>query len=147
MWKYRSPQGHLAGFLDQILFLSDDTEGWFPNSLVEGNDGFLCGTSLGGGANTEGVIFKLSKAGKIQVLHGVCNSCGEGAEPAGLILANDGNFYGVTETVLFRITPNGLFTVLHSTSANQPLLGTVQASDGQLCFSSPKSKRVALPRP
>ena len=35
---------------------------FFPNSLVEGNDGFLYGTTLGGGSNSVGVIFRLSEA-------------------------------------------------------------------------------------
>lgn len=78
------------------------------------------------------MIFKLSKAGKIQVLHNVCNSCSEGAEPSNLILASDGNFYGTAEDVLFRVTPAGAYTVLLTSAGNQPPRGVVQASDGNL---------------
>lgn len=128
-----TPTGHLTVV---YTFVADAQgnypNGWFPSSLVEGNDGFLYGTSLGGGANTDGAVFKLSKTGKIQVLHSVCNSCGEGAEPSHLILASDGNFYGVAEAVLFRITPTGSFKVLYTFGPNLTGIGMMQATDGNL---------------
>ena len=62
---------------------------------------------------------------------------------AGLIEANDGNFYGVTahggssnKGVLFRMTPDGVLTVLHNftrgSDGARPMGGLVQASDGNL---------------
>ena len=62
---------------------------------------------------------------------------------AGLIEANDGNFYGVTahggssnKGVLFRMTPDGVLTVLHNFTGGsdgaRPMGGLVQASDGNL---------------
>src|SRR5215510_7024383 len=78
--------------------------GWLPTSLVEGNDGFLYGTTDAGGANNVGLVFKLSKSGVFQILHNLCSSCGEGSGPSSLILGRDGNFYGTSLGVLFRIT-------------------------------------------
>jgi uncharacterized repeat protein (TIGR03803 family) len=46
-----------------------------PTSLVEGNDGFLYGTAQAGGTDNQGVVFRLTKAGAIQVLHSFCPSC------------------------------------------------------------------------
>jgi uncharacterized repeat protein (TIGR03803 family) len=112
--------------------------GEFPNSLVEGNDGFLYGTAYGG-AYGSGVVFKLSRTGTIQVLHSFCSptNCADGANPAHLLLAADGNFYGDDETGgLFRITPTGAFTLLYTLSISQSegpsALGMTQASDGNL---------------
>ena len=62
---------------------------------------------------------------------------------SGLIQANDGNFYGVTshggssnKGVLFRMTPDGVLTVLHNFTGGsdgaRPMGGLVQASDGNL---------------
>jgi uncharacterized repeat protein (TIGR03803 family) len=63
---------------------------------------------------------------------------------SGLIQANDGNFYGTTFEggptgnggVLFRVTPSGVFTVLHGFASEPdglfPIGGLVQASDGNL---------------
>jgi len=112
--------------------------GAIPNSLVEGNDGFLYGTA-GGGANGNGVIFKLSRTGTIQILHSFCSptDCGDGTDPANLVLGADGNFYGNdTESgVLFRITPSGSLTVLHTLVRlieGPSCLGMMLASDGNL---------------
>jgi uncharacterized repeat protein (TIGR03803 family) len=112
--------------------------GEFPNSLVEGNDGFLYGTAYGG-AYGNGVVFKLSRTGTIQVLHSFCSptNCVDGATPAHLMLAADGNFYGDDESgVLFRIRPTGAFTVLYTLSISRSegpsSLGMTQASDGNL---------------
>jgi uncharacterized repeat protein (TIGR03803 family) len=108
-------------------------DGMLPTSLVEGNDGFLYGTTDAGGANNVGLVYRLSKSGAIQVLHNLCSSCGEGSSPSNLILGRDGNFYGTSLGVLFRITPGGSFTVLHTfdNATEGPTgIGLIQASDG-----------------
>src|SRR5207247_2312456 len=69
----------------------------------------------------------------------------DGANPiAGLIQGSDGNFYGTTtlgglfyQGTLFRITPAGAVTILHSFSGllgdgSVPMGGVVQAADGNL---------------
>jgi len=128
----------LSGQLTTLFtFVADPNgnypNGWLPTSLVEGNDGFLYGTTDAGGANNVGLVFKLSKSGVFQILHNLCSSCGEGSGPSSLILGRDGNFYGTSLGVLFRITPAGSFTVLHtfnSATEGPTGLGLVQASDG-----------------
>jgi len=110
--------------------------GGFPTSLVEGNDGFLYGTAYGGAFGV-GEIFRLSKAGAIQLLHSFCSpsDCSDGANPGHLFLAADGNLYGDTLSgTLFRITPTGTFTVLYTLSISRKegpsSLGMIQATDG-----------------
>jgi uncharacterized repeat protein (TIGR03803 family) len=133
-----SPAGQLTTV---YTFVADESgnypNGEFPNGLVEGNDGSLYGTASGG--TSSGVVFKLSKAGLIQVLHNFCSlpNCADGANPAHLMLAADGNFYGDNLSgVLFRITPSGDFKVLYTLSIARSegpsSLGMIQASDGNL---------------
>jgi uncharacterized repeat protein (TIGR03803 family) len=112
-----------------------------PTSLVEGNDGFLYDTAQAGGTNNQGVVFKLSKAGAIQVLHSFCPTCndGDGNQPFDLALGNDGDFYGCTTYsfpgALFRITPGGSYTLLHTFNFavdGAQCIGMILASDGNL---------------
>jgi uncharacterized repeat protein (TIGR03803 family) len=109
-----------------------------PSSLIEGNDGFLYGTAQAGGADNEGVVFKLSKSGKIQLIHTFCSDCTEGNGPYGLVLGGDGNFYGCTQGdsgQLFRVTPTGSLSILHTFSPavdGPQCVGMILASDGNL---------------
>jgi uncharacterized repeat protein (TIGR03803 family) len=75
-----------------------------------------------GGSDDGGVIFQLTPAGNIKLLHEFNESTVlDGSRPAGLLLANDGNFYGGTEAggnyllgVLYRITTSGNYALLYS---------------------------------
>jgi len=79
----------------KIVFSFDGIHGAQPyGPVVQGSDGFLYGTTSGGGsvANPGGVVFKLSKAGAITVLHEFdSTSTTDGYQPyAGLVAATDG---------------------------------------------------------
>lgn len=139
-----------AGEMSVIYSFAENPDGSLPNgsapgTLVEGIDGFLYGITSENGANGFGTVFKLSKSGVIHVLHNFCNTltCSDGANPGFLMQALDGNFYGATgptnfpTSVLFRITPAGSYTVLHTFDGKtQPdgtgVYGMVQAADGNL---------------
>ena len=115
-----------------------------PNSIVEGTDGFLYGVATFNGPLGLGVAFKLSKSGTIVDLHDFCADfeCSDGAYPAFMTLALDGNFYGATgpssppANVLFRLSPTGTFKVVHVFEAPKTPLdgsgafGLVQAPNG-----------------
>ena len=119
--------------------------------LVQGRDGNLYGTALGGGANANaGTIFKMTPGGTLTVIYNFCAqpNCTDGASSvAGLVLGRDGNFYGTTLGggntgcaypqgcgVLFKVTPKGVLTTLHtfgvSDVAAGPIAGLVQGSSG-----------------
>ena len=87
------------------LFTFDTTDGISPYApLIQGPDGNFYGTTLGGGTNCKisggcGTVFRITPAGKLTSLYSFCakTNCSDGAFPqAGLLLANDGNFYGTT---------------------------------------------------
>ncbi|PYX55225.1 MAG: hypothetical protein DMG76_18800 [Acidobacteria bacterium] len=110
-----------------------------PNSLVEGNDGFLYGTASGGpfGNSGNGVAFKISKTGMFQIIHNFCSStdCSDSTNPFGLTLGDDGNFYGGSFGELWRMTPKGTVTALHTfnQSVEGPTArGITLGSDGNL---------------
>jgi uncharacterized repeat protein (TIGR03803 family) len=139
---------HAYTFKTLILF--DGTDGGTPvnTSLVQGANGNLYGTTLGGGAYGSGTVFKMTPAGAVTTLYSFCSltNCADGALPyGGLVLASDGNFYGTTSQggaadgtsgTIFKITPAGKLTTLHSfryaTDGSNPIAPLIQAADGKL---------------
>jgi uncharacterized repeat protein (TIGR03803 family) len=122
-------------------------DGQVPNGLLQATDGNFYGTTEVGGAHNQGTVFKITPAGALTTLYNFCSAsaCADGQQPlAGLIQANDGNFYGTTSKggtfnynygTVFQITPAGALTTLHSfngTDGFQPSGALIQASDGNL---------------
>jgi uncharacterized repeat protein (TIGR03803 family) len=109
--------------------------------LIQGTDGNFYGTTQNGGTNNAGTAFKITPAGVETVLWSF-GSGTDGQYPGvGLIQGTDGNFYGTTEYggtsgygTVFKITPAGVETVLHSFAGGNdgeyPLGALIQASDG-----------------
>jgi uncharacterized repeat protein (TIGR03803 family) len=65
--------------------------------LIEDMSGDLYGTTVGGGANKKGVVFKLAPDGTETVLHAFGGGTGGGVGPAfGLVTDNQANLYGTT---------------------------------------------------
>jgi len=69
-----------------------------PAALVQGFDGNFYGTSDLGGVNNKGAIYRLTPDGVVTVIYSFCaqRRCTDGSDPGGLILGEDGNFYGST---------------------------------------------------
>jgi len=113
--------------------------------MVQAADGNLYATTSYGGAKGYGTVFRITPSGTLLTLHSFCSKtrCTDGAYPyAGLVQATDGNFYGTTTAggatnhgTVFKITPSGTLTTLHSfagfpTDGSLPYAGMVQAADG-----------------
>jgi len=124
--------------------------------LVQGSDGNLYGTtsySFGGGCALTvacGTVFKITPSGVFTRLHSFDFT--DGSLPNGLVQGSDGDLYGTTTNggssnspncssgpggiecgTIFKITPGGAFTTLHSFNHDdgyEPYAGLVQATDG-----------------
>ncbi len=133
-------------------------DGVYPlASLVLNTDGKFYGTALFGGANNNcdgggcGTVFRVTGEGNLTTVYSFCpeSGCADGESPAGLVRGIDGNFYGVTESgganvacgydnhyacgTVFRLTPGGILTTLHSfdgTDGYVPAAAMVQGTDG-----------------
>ena len=90
----------LSGALS-VLYNFDELHGEVPlGPLMQGSDGNFYGTTTGGGTygpHCCGVIFKITPAGALTVLHDFPASLDDGINVmAGLVQATDGNLYGTT---------------------------------------------------
>ncbi len=118
------------------------TDGSSPfSALALGTDGNFYGTTQNGGASGLGVVFKITPEGALTVIHSFDGTVGDGSSPdAGLVLGTDGNLYGTTfsggansEGTVFKITPTGTLTLLHSFDGADGLFPDaplVQGTDG-----------------
>jgi uncharacterized repeat protein (TIGR03803 family) len=120
-----------------------------PNALILGSDGNFYGTSNAGGmANAAcpsgcGTVFKITPTGPETVLYSFGTNPADGGQPCNypnakpscgsLVQGRDGNFYGATFATIYRITPDGVETVLHTLAPEegQGVSGALmQANDG-----------------
>jgi uncharacterized repeat protein (TIGR03803 family) len=109
--------------------------------LTLGSDGNFYGTTQMGGAGSEGVVFKMTTAGTVTVLHSF-NDSTDGAFPwSAPILASDGNFYGTASGgaggngVVYQITSTGTYTTIYpfdGVHGTYPIAAPTQGSDGFL---------------
>jgi uncharacterized repeat protein (TIGR03803 family) len=132
-----------GGIVTQIHAFDYVAEGAFPRGgLTLGTDGRLYGVLSASGNGTFGSVFKITTAGALTILHSFSDT-GDGSTPSfPPIQATDGNFYGTVGSsgssgngVLYKLTPGGKFTVLHTFNRNVDGDGgqaLVQGTDGKL---------------
>ena len=138
-----------------LLSFDRAADGSTPSgSLVQGTDGNFYGTTLVGGANNLGTVFKITPAGKLTTLYNFCSqpNCTDGKHPylAGLVQATDGNFYGTTynggiDSPAFDCHGNGCGTVFKITAKGtfSTLYRFCTLSNGTICFdgNNPSSQQ------
>jgi uncharacterized repeat protein (TIGR03803 family) len=135
-------------FSTVFAFNGADGEGPEYMTAIQGTDGNFYGTTADGGAHQGGAqlggtVFKITPDGQLTTLYSFCArpGCADGEIPlAGLVQSADGNFYGTTGGggtrhfgTVFKITPAGVLTVLHSfhnTDGAQPRSTLIQTIDG-----------------
>ncbi len=130
---------------------SNCADGATPTAgLIRDAAGNLYGTTVGGGANGGGTVFKLDaeNTGQEKVLYSFCSesNCMDGAAPVGLIQDAAGNLFGTTieggannAGTVFKLDTTGHETVLYSfcSASNcadgaSPSAGLLQDAAGNL---------------
>ena len=133
-----------SGSLTTLYTFTNTTDGVAPTGgLVQGNDGSFYGCTYGvHGSTSEGTAYKITVSGSLTTLHSF-TGLADGGYPCGnLVTANDGKFYGTTQTgganglgTAFQLTSSGSLTTLCSFSSADtggqqgPLM---QGGDGNL---------------
>ena len=116
--------------------------------VVRDAAGNLYGTTVYGGIGTSssaglGVVYKLDATGQETVLYSFPGAAGGTAPRTGVIADAAGNLYGTTSAggpanqgVVFKLSPQGLYTVLHSFTGGDdggsPQAGVTRDSAGNL---------------
>jgi uncharacterized repeat protein (TIGR03803 family) len=126
-----------------VVYDFDQTHGVGLNGVIQATDGNFYGTAYGGGTNNDGTVFRVTPSGNATVLYNFCqqSGCTDGSAPnAALVQGTDGNFYGTTTQggtssygTVFKITPSGTFTTLHSfdlSDGEMPTAPLIQGADG-----------------
>jgi len=129
------------------------SDGNYPIAgLTKGADGFLYGTTVQGGRQNRGTMFKISPTSPylLTLLYSFCSqtNCADGQLPyAGVIQHTNGNFYGTTRSggryglgTIFQYTPGksgsvGVLVNVHDffdTEGMSPYAGLVQTTSGSL---------------
>ena len=105
---------------------------------ISGGNGY--GMTSGGGTYDQGTVFEVTPSGTVTTLYTFCSqvNCMDGAEPFSGLLISGGNGYGTTywggingKGTIFKITPTGQLTTLHSFAGGPaegayPIAGLVQ---------------------
>ena len=134
------------GLLHQ--FTNAPGDGAFPSAgLLQGSDGILYGTTLGGGSNQSGTVFRMNPDGSdFAVLHDFGSVTNDGAYPdARLFEASNGALYGTTSEggedqfsgTVFTLKKNGDdYAILHNFAyfddGSRPQGGLVECDDHAL---------------
>lgn len=127
-------------------FEDNGIDGRIPwGGLIEDGAGNLYGTTYAGGIHGKGIVFRVTKAGVMKILHAFGTQRSDGAGPSASLVRVGKMLYGVTweggarnEGTVFRVsTAGGSYARLHSFSSLSgapygPIAGLVQGADGYL---------------
>jgi uncharacterized repeat protein (TIGR03803 family) len=128
----------------------------YSGLIAQGRDGDLYSTAPAtplGLCSFCGAVFKITPSGTVTVVYDFNDTAGSGYTPfGGLVLGNDGNFYGTTKAggtvnqgTLFKITASGTLTPLYNfgtctypcKEGLYPKAPPVQGTDGNFYGTTP----------
>jgi uncharacterized repeat protein (TIGR03803 family) len=125
------PSAHATTFRVLHTFAGGDGRDPWRGALYRDASGNLYGTTVYGGDNDLGTVFKIAPDGSETVLHSFTGG-GGGGEPNGVVGDAKGNLYGAMTVpplgAVFEITRKGRFKVLHRFAGG---------SDGMYPYGSP----------
>jgi uncharacterized repeat protein (TIGR03803 family) len=113
-------------------------------SLLMDKEGNLYGVTYQGGAFNSGVVYKLTKGGKLTVLHSFAGGTADGCNPMGTPAMDDkGNLFGTAsgcgslgDGIVWRVSKNGTETVLHNFAGTSdgafPKAGVIRDANGNV---------------
>jgi uncharacterized repeat protein (TIGR03803 family) len=128
--------------LTSLRLFNGTGSGTFPyGGLIQGKDGYLYGTTAGGGPSYDGTIFRATLTGGITPLYPFNNGSAGGIPRDSLLQGTNGNFYATTTEggadgygAIFKMSPTALVTPLYSFTGGSdganPPAGLVQGPDG-----------------
>ncbi len=149
-----APALHAQTYTETTLYNFSSSVGTHPfNGFIQASDADFYGVAYRSGPNSNdqvgGTAFKITATGDLTLLHAFPASATDGALPEAIMIqGTDGNFYGTTtvggandeanlgDGTIFKITPSGTVTILHSFNASSttdgayPQAGLVQGTDG-----------------
>jgi uncharacterized repeat protein (TIGR03803 family) len=132
-----------AGNYTVLYEFTGGSDGGSPFAgVVLDSDGNLYGTTTYGGANLNGVVYKLDKAGSQTVLHTFTGGADGGAPRSGVVRDRKGILYGTTFSggsghgVVYRVDQKGqekvLYTFTGGADGGLPYAGLILDSEGNL---------------
>ena len=131
-----------AGVLTTLCNFTGGNDGQKPYAaLIQGSNGDFYGTTVEGGADSVGTVFRITPTGALTTLHTFTGINDGGIPLAGLVEGSDGYFYGTTSNgganeggTIFQLTPACAFTLLHNfvgaTDGEDSEATLIQGSDG-----------------
>jgi len=133
-----------GGKLKVLHTFTNTSDGGNPVAgLIQGTDGNFYGTNILGGANNNGVVFKITASGTFKVLHDFQAATDGAWSFTALVQATDGNFYGTCtydggipggdygQGSIYKLTRAGAFSTVYlfdGTVGNNPI-ALVQNTD------------------
>jgi len=128
-------------------FAGGSSDGEFPSftSLLMDTSGNLYGVAEQGGTDNLGVVYKLSKSGKLKVLYSFAGGTSDGCDVFGTpFMDAEGNLYGTANAcgsahvgIVWKVSQKGKETVLHNFTAGssdgaEPIAGVIMDANGNL---------------
>ena len=132
-------------------FAGGSSDGEFPSftSLIMDTKGNFYGVAEQGGTSNLGVVYKLSKSGKLGILHSFAGGTSDGCDVFGTPATDvAGNLYGTANScgsaqvgIVWKVSTKGKETVLHnftagSSDGSEPVAGVIMDAKGNLYGST-----------
>lgn len=131
-------QATLSGDVNVLYTFTANSSGQYINgsyptvSFEADEKGNLYGVTLEGGTQNSGVFYSITTGGNLQVLYNFCSLPGCPDAEAPIVRAGDGNFYGITAKMIFKLSPEGAWTQFYTFPSSEEGQELIAGSEGEL---------------